>query len=246
VVRIWDAAAGARKAEMKGHRATITHLAWAPDGRRVASGSTDQTVRVWSADGTPIRTLEAGERVFAVEFTRAGDRMVVAADDSQVIWDAHSWTRIAMRRAEDPGYTLDITGQRALSCTLSSPMVWQIDTGKVLAELIGHTGDVTSCRFSRDGNLAATGSTDGTARIWDPATGDLLGVIRGTGVEVRTVAFSHDGSQLLIGSESGAALWQLPTFTGDFDRIVRCRVPFAVAGDRLVPRPRDPAACTSR
>ncbi len=246
MIRLWDAATGAPAAALKGHRAAVSHLAWAADGARLVSGSADGTVRTWSAAGKPLRVLEAGSPVFAVEFTRRGSRIVATTTDSQTIWDAGSGKQLVKHRPADAGYTLDLAGELALSCTLTAPRVWQVDTGKVLAELVGHAGDVASCRFNRDGTLAATGSTDGTARIWDPITGDLLAIVRGTSVEVRSVAFSHDGAQLLIGGDSGAALWPLPAFSGDFDRVMRCRVPFEVAGDRLLPRRRDPGACGAR
>jgi hypothetical protein len=140
--------------------------------------------------------------------------------------------------------SLDIAGPRAVSCSLTgSAKVWEIESGRPVAELVGHAGDVMSCHLSPDGKLAATGSSDGTARIWDPETGDMLAVVRGPGVEVRAVGFAGDGARLVIGGDGGAAIWDLPRFTGDLDRLLRCRVPYTVSGDRLIAHPRDLAAC---
>jgi WD40 repeat protein len=36
----------------------------------------------------------------------------------------------------------------------------------LLAELVGHTGDVRSARFSPDGKLIVTGGDDGTAQVY--------------------------------------------------------------------------------
>jgi WD40 repeat protein len=243
VMRIWYAETGAPLAEMKGHAGTILHLAWAPDGRTLLSVGGDGTVRTWTASGRALRVLDAGSGVSSAEFTPAGDRIVTVSDDTR-IWDAASGRVIEKRRDSNRLYTIDIADDRVLSCSLQAvPQVWKLATGSPVAELAGHAGEVVSCRFAPGGTLAATGGTDGTARIWDPTTGDLLGVVRGTSADLRTVAFSHDGAKLVISDDTGAVVWSLPRFTGDFDRVIRCRVPVEVVGDRLVPRARDPAQC---
>ena len=246
MVKTWAAATGAPLAAARASDSPVGHVAWSPDGSRLLSTSSDGMVRVWSTDGTLLRSLQATSPAFSAEFTAGGDRIVAAAGET-FIWDAGSGRQMARRRDPDASLTVDLAGDRALSCAATSvAKVWRLDSGKLVAELVGHAGDVVSCRFSPDGKLAATGSTDGTARIWDAETGDLLAVVRGTGVEVRSVGFSRDGSRLVIASDIGAAIWELPRFAGDFDRLIRCRVPFAVAGDRLVPRLRDPRACGAR
>ncbi len=52
--------------------------------------------------------------------------------------------------------------------------VWDRDTSERLVTLTGHTSDVRTVTFSRDGARLATTCEDGTARVWDAATGQLL------------------------------------------------------------------------
>ena len=52
--------------------------------------------------------------------------------------------------------------------------LWDIESGKELVCLRGHTGAISAVAVSSDGRQALTGSQDGTARLWDLATGREL------------------------------------------------------------------------
>ncbi|HEU5060920.1 MAG TPA: WD40 repeat domain-containing protein, partial [Kofleriaceae bacterium] len=247
-VKVWDAAAGALRAELTGHRGPVNHVAWSPDGARLLSAGSDGEVHIWSTtEKRSLATLAVGKPVFAAEFTSAADRVVTASGQTEV-WDPATGRRLAIWSGDDARYTLELDGAgRALSCSsLQAAKLIDLASGKPLAEMVGHAGDVASCRFARDGNLVATGSLDGTARIWDPATGDLLSVITAGGLEVMSVGFSPDGGRLVVGGDDGVSLWDLPRLPDDFERRIRCRVPYQVAGDRLAPRELDADGCRPR
>ena len=245
VVRVWSAETGVLSAELVGHSRAVNYVAWSPDGTRLVSAGDDGSVRIWSASGAPLARLEASGQLFAAEFDRSGQRVVAVGSEIH-LWDAATGRRLATHPAPDTPLTIDVRGDRALSCTsMTSARVWRLEDDALIADLVGHAGDVLSCRFSPDGHLAATGGSDGTTRIWDPDSGDLLAV-SSTGAEVTAVGFSPDGAQLVVGGDRGAALWELPRFTGDFERLTRCRVPYVVQGNRVVRRTLDPDACAAR
>jgi len=73
-----------------------------------------------------------------------------------------------------------------------------VQSGKSLASLKGHSEFIHSLTFSRDGALLASGSRDGTARIWDIGTRENVKVHRSDGGQVMAVRFSPDGQTLLV------------------------------------------------
>ena len=87
--------------------------------------------------------------------------------------------------------------------------LWNARTGKLLVELTGHEGRVTSAAFSADGTLVVTGADDETARVWDAHTGAQLAVMRGHEGNVTSVMFSTDGKRVLTGSwDKTARVWE--------------------------------------
>jgi WD40 repeat protein len=46
---VWDVATGTEMVELEGHISDVYSVSWSPDGTRIASGSGDNTVRVWDA-----------------------------------------------------------------------------------------------------------------------------------------------------------------------------------------------------
>ena len=48
-VQVWDAVDGGQVYTYRGHSSCVNAVAWSPDGKRIASGSGDDTVQVWEA-----------------------------------------------------------------------------------------------------------------------------------------------------------------------------------------------------
>jgi len=75
---LWSAVDGKPLGRLDGHDAGVRGLAFHPDGRRLATGSADETLIVWDlATREPLLRLEIGGRVAHLHFSRDGTRLAV-------------------------------------------------------------------------------------------------------------------------------------------------------------------------
>jgi WD40 repeat protein len=191
-------------------------VAFSPDGQRLASGSHDQTVRIWDvAAGKELFTLKGhAGTTWDVAFSPDGRRLASASFDQTVkIWDSATGKELFTLK----GHTDEVNsvafspdGQRLASASADKTVkIWDTATGKELFALKGHTGDVNSVAFSPDGQrLASAGST---VKIWDSATGKELLALKGHTGYVRSAAFSPDGQRLATGGGSTVKIWDSAT-----------------------------------
>jgi WD40 repeat protein len=89
---VWDVSGATSAATvLEGHREGVTSVAFSPDGKRVVTGSSDDTARVWDLSGaTPVATVLEGHRggVTSVAFSPDGKRVVTGSDDNTArVWD---------------------------------------------------------------------------------------------------------------------------------------------------------------
>ena len=239
-VRLWDTQTGKQKNILTGgpdftvstggapdYRSSVafsprvTSVAFSPDGNIIATGSEDNTVRLWDTQTGKQKNTLTGHTgtVFALTFSPDGNTIVTGSKDNTVrLWDTNSGayknrldtlnglTDSVRSVVFSPDGNTIATGHWNRTC------LWDAHIGQHKTTLSGHSGTVTSVVYSPDGNTVATGSWDNTVHLWDARTGQQKTTLKEHTWSITSTTFSPDGKTIVTGHHDGTVqLWDAHT-----------------------------------
>lgn len=176
--------AGPELVLQNGHTQQVTAVSFSPNGRRLATASEDESIKLWDLESGRVRgTLHGHGAVEGSLKYAAGVTSVAFSPDGRHL----------------------ASGSR--DCTVR---IWDVSLEKCATVLTGHQGIVTGVAWTPDGQGVVSGSEDGTVRLWDAFSGKAVATLP-QNASVRALSLSMDGKQLAVGMGSDdVAMWDLP------------------------------------
>jgi WD40 repeat protein len=196
-------------ATLRGHEDSVYSVAFSPDGKFLASGSVDTTVKVWEVGSwREVATLRGhGDYlVYSVAFSPDGKFLASGSGDKTVkVWEVGRWwwevaTLMGHKNVVD-SVAFSPDGKFLASGSGDKTVkVWEVGSWREVATLRGHEDSVYSVAFSPDGKFLASGSVDTTVKVWEIGSWREVITLMWHVGSVRSVTFSPDGKFLASGS----------------------------------------------
>ncbi len=219
LIRVYDTTSLQEVGQYSHHDKSTNHIAFAPDGQSFAVSSSDRTISIWQSDADAPSAILKGHRntVMGLSWSRDGHRLASAATDNTIrIWspdDADAKPEILKSPYRIVSYAEFLDGDEQIVSAGGGDeaLVWNPESGDVMATLPGHGKSARSMQLSDDSKTLMTQDFEGLVRIWSTADW-LVSATHDIGSKApRSVRLSPDGSRLAVMEERRVRLIALPS-----------------------------------
>ena len=171
-VRIWDVQSGALQTTLSWDGQQVWSIAFAPDGKTIASGAQEE-IRIWDAHSGELqkRVNASGATVTSLAFFAGGKLLAGARQNSEAwIWELETGAvKRRLKGAIPSARAISVSGDEKLLATAAPNFpvgVWDLATGQLKWSLEKETQATLAVAFSPDGRWLANGGEAGEVKLW--------------------------------------------------------------------------------
>ncbi len=211
LVTLRDVGSGRLYRSFKSSFSRITALAWSPDDKILAVGYMDGSIQLWSPSGAPIWDSSRDDslrghtdRITKLFWFSNGCQFVSSSHDGTIkVW-IPELRRISLSLEEESGInSIALAPNREILVSASNARtirLWDLNTGRDLSVIEGHTDLVKDLCYSPDGSILASISQDNSVRFWRCEDWTMVALIRATQVASTShgLAFHPKSSSIAI------------------------------------------------
>lgn len=209
------------------HQGVTWGLAYSPDGKLLATGSSDHTVKLWNADTGELivkwgvegcTSADCGTNIHhgwinSVAFSPDGKWLVsgggLRSEATDIlVWDveqrayAFDFGSYKKHTSEIQSVAFSPDGKRLVTAAADRLIkVWSMETRQWVMDITGHTDWVFSAEFTPDGSQIISAGSDRTVRLWDTLYGRPVMTLLGHSNQVFDAMPSEDGRYIVSASE---------------------------------------------
>ena len=207
---VWDVATGEMKQQFAFHSAPTLDVDWR-NTTSFATSSMDHSIFVCKlGDDKPVKSFKGHtDEVNAIKWDPSGTLLASCSDDfTAKVWNMKQDTCVHdFNEHEKEIYTIkwsptgpgtdnpDLPLILATASYDATIKLWDVNSGKCLHTLEGHTDPVYSVAFSPDGKYLASGSFDKNLHIWNVKDGTLIRTYQGEG-GIFEVCWNKEGTKV--------------------------------------------------
>jgi WD40 repeat protein len=202
----------------EGHVSTVNTVAVFPDGRRMMTGSSDRTLRLWDLkDGAVLKKMRGHDYwIRAVAVSRDGQLIASSDDDGKlIIWHGDTGESLtqAIKTHSNLIYSLDFSPDGAVLATGSldkttTRKLWNTKTCQMHGNPINCGCKVYCVWYSPSGELAI--GTDKCIELWNPRTRECIA--KWAVMTTYSLVWTLDGTRLLSGHYTYILEWDTSTW----------------------------------